>query len=213
MWSRCDRPGGWLSAGALVVALGVPVGAHAQAGQLMDIMQQEAPPFSHSSGLYAFTPPGGWFCQQAKGGKVECKTGKGPAPGTFVITYSTIEGRLDSELMAFNEERRLQKLPHFKKTGGGRLVLGGAKASVRSFTFDYQGNTEYPVAVEELYVVTGGKAIRLHFETMARAMPAYGGDLRQIYDTLGVAEVDEMGQVITPAEPRSKDQKPGRHRP
>jgi hypothetical protein len=134
---------------------------------------------------------------------VECRTQIGSAQGVCTITHFTIPGKLDAELMAFNAEKELKKLPHYRKTGGGRLLLGEAKASIRSFMFDYQGNTEYPVAVEELYLVTGGKAVRVHFETMARAMPGYANDLRAVYDTLGLAEVDGLGQVVTPATPRN----------
>ncbi|MEW5854866.1 MAG: hypothetical protein AB2A00_39180 [Myxococcota bacterium] len=171
------------------------------------MFQNEEPAFGHSTGLFAFTPPSGWACQQLKDGAVECRTGNGDAPGLATITHATIEGNLDAELMALNSEKALKKLPHYRRTGGGRLLLGGVKASIRSFTFDYQGNTEYTVAVEELYVVTGSKAVRVHFETMALAMPSYGGDLKALYDTFAVAEVDASGQVVTPAKPRPLNKK------
>jgi hypothetical protein len=200
-WSLCTLG---MAAAADLVA---PRVAHAQAGEVMELMGEDVPPFVHSTGLYALRPAPGWRCMQLRDGAVECKTDNGPSVGVCTITYSTIAGQLDSELMAFNEERKLKKLKHFRKTGGGRLLLGDVKASLRSFTFDYQGNTEYPVAVEELYVVSGGKAIRVHFETMAHAMPSYGADLKQLYDTLGVAEVDDTGTVVQPAEPRSAQKK------
>lgn len=200
-WSLCTL------ATAAAPDLLAPRTAHAQAGEVMDMMGDEGAAFVHSTGLYAMRPANSWRCNQLRDGAVECRTDSGPAQGVCTITFATIAGQLDSELMAFNEERKLKKLPHFRKTGGGRLLLGDVKASLRSFTFDYQGNTEYPVAVEELYVVSGGKAIRVHFETMAHAMPAYGMDLKQLYDTLGVAEVDDNGTVVQPAEPRSAQKK------
>lgn len=193
-------------------SLWIPTARAGEASEMMDMMANESPAFVHSSGLYAFRPPSGWFCNQVKGGAVECRAERGPHQGSCSITYFTQQGQLDSELMAFNEEQKLKKLPHFKKTGGGKFLLGGAKASLRSFVYDYQSHTEYTVAVEELYVVTGGKAIKVHFETMASAMPAYAGDLKHLYDTLGVAEVDDTGNVVQPAEARSaqKKKKPAR---
>ncbi|MBI5497812.1 MAG: hypothetical protein HY904_22585 [Deltaproteobacteria bacterium] len=180
-----------------VLAAAVP----ARANDLEGMFGNSEPPFEHSTGLYAFLPPGGWNCQQQRDSSVQCQASSTGA--MLRIEHWTIEGQLDSELMAFNEERKLQKLPHFRKNGGGRLLLGDVKASIRSFVFDYQGNAEYPVAVEELYVVSGGKAIRVHFEVMARAMPSHARDLKQLYDTFGVAEVDALGQVVTAARPRN----------
>jgi hypothetical protein len=178
--------------------------AGAQAINPADLFGDGPLPFSHSTGLYMFIPPQGWSCQQLRDSSVECQTNNGPAPGTMRITHMTIEGDLDAELMALNAERDLKKLPHYRKSGGGRLLLGTTKAALRSFQFDYLGNTELPVAVEELYVVTGAKAIRLHFETMARSMPAYMQDLKLVYDTFGVAEVDAAGQVVQVAKPRQQ---------
>src|SRR5688500_20089039 len=56
--------------------------------------QQEG--FAHATGLYAFVPPGGWSCNQLRGGAVECRTANGGAPGVATITHTTIEGTLDS---------------------------------------------------------------------------------------------------------------------
>ncbi len=175
----------------------------ARAGDMDFLEGNNAPAFTHSTGLYAFLPPGGWNCRQLPDSAAECRTSNGGAPAVLTISHLTVEGQLDSELMAINTEKALKKLPHYKRLGGGRLLLGGVKASIRSFTFDYQGNTEYPVAVEELYVVSGGKAVRLHFETMTSAMPTYSGELRKVYDTFAVGEVDALGQVVNPAQPRN----------
>jgi hypothetical protein len=169
----------------------------------MEMFQDSEPPFAHSTGLYCLVPPPGWVCQQLRDSSVECRSNNGPQPGLLTITHQTVEGQLDSELMALNAEKNLKKLPHYQRTGGGRLLLGDVKASIRSFRFDYQANNEYPVAVEELYVVSGGKAMRLHFETMLHAMPSYMLDLKKVYDTLGVAEVDALGQVVQGAQPRN----------
>ena len=194
----------WLLCSALLL----PSTAAAQVDPA-ELFGDKAMPFTHSTGLFMFIPPQGWMCQQLRDSSVECKTNGGPAPGTLRITHMTIEGNLDAELMALNAERDLKKLPHYQKSGGGRMLLGTTKAALRSFTFDYLGNTELPVAVEELYVVTGGKAIRVHFETMYHSMPAYMGDLKQVYDTFGVAAVDAAGQVVQIAKPR---QQPKRRR-
>lgn len=191
----------WRTGVALTAALlGAP--AHARA-DVTDMFGQNEPPLVHSTGLFALVPPSGWNCQQLKDSSVECNTSNGPQPGVLTITHQTVEGQPDCELMALNAESALKRLPHYRRTGGGRFLLGGVKAAIRSFTFDYQSNTEYPVAVEELYVVSGGKAIRLHFETMSAAMPAYMLDLKKVYDTFGVAEVDVLGQVVQGARPRN----------
>jgi len=178
--------------------------APAAAQDIVDLFNERPPQIMHTSGLFTFVPPNGWDCHQNKDSSVECRTNNAGAAGTLFVTHSTIQGVLDSELMALNSEKDLKKLPHYQRVGGGRILLGELKASIRSFVFDYQGNTEYPVAVEQLYVVSGSKAIKLHFETMRRTMPGYARDLKLVYDTFSVGEVDALGQVVKPAELRGQ---------
>jgi hypothetical protein len=199
-WSRAT----WRAPSLLLAAALAAAAPDARAGgEVLEMFNNAEPPFAHSTGLFAFLPPPGWSCQQNRDSSVECRGQNGPQPGVLTVTHQTVEGQLDAELMALNAEKQLKRLPHYQRTGGGRLLLGDVKAAIRSFRFDYQGNNEYPVAVEELYVVSGGKAIRVHFETMLLAMPHYMGDLKRFYDTLGVAEVDAMGQVVAGAQPRN----------
>ena len=92
-------------------------------------------------------------------------------------------GTAPMQLLLRAREMRLAKLPHFQENGRGELSLGGAPAASVLGNFWYQGNAEYPRAVEEVFVVVGNEAFEMHFECFGPAMAALRPDVLHFYGT------------------------------
>lgn len=180
---------------ALVLTLAAPALAQ------MELFQKKPPPFVHPEGYYSLSLPRGWESQLRPDGTFEASATNGDT-GKLTIHRVNVERDVDTELVALNAHRELRKLPHFKDGGGGRLKIGGKPASIRSFEFDYMGNTEYTISVEELYVVSGTVLFVVHFEVMKRSFRHFALDLKKIYDSLRVADVDAEGKPIHPVRPK-----------
>jgi len=184
----------------LLVAVVVALAGLAQA-QVEIFGPPKPAPFFHPKGFYAVGFPGGWSYELKPDGRLVATATRGRDKAQLTLTMTSVPKDADTENVALNAAKELRKLLHFKDGGGGRLKIAGKPASVRSFEFDYQGNTEYTITVEELYVVSGPVLFTLHFEVMKRSFPAYAGDLKSIYDSLMVAEIDAEGKpfkVVAP---------------
>jgi hypothetical protein len=164
----------------------------------LDIFQKKPRPFLHPEGYYLVAMPRGWEGQLQADGSFAASASRGRDQGKLTIRMASVERDVDTELVALNAHRELRKLPHFKDGGGGRLKVGGKPASIRSFEFDYMGNTEYTISVEELYVVSGTVLFVVHFEVMKRSLRHYALDLSIIYDSMRVAEIDATGKPTRP---------------
>ena len=64
-----------------------------------------------------------------------------------------------------NQMDRFQQKPHFKKISEARTKLDGSPAITVAFQYDYLGNVEYTVGVQQLIMVRGGKLYLIHLET------------------------------------------------
>jgi hypothetical protein len=182
----------------------LPVLAAAQLQQILG--NKRPPPFVHPQGFYAVTFPRGWDHELKPNGQMVDTATKGDQ-ALFTVTMESVPGDVDTEMVALNAGRKLRELPHYKDGGGGRLTIGGKPASIHSFQFNYQGNTEYQVAVEELYVVSGSVLFTIHFEVMRRSFPKFRKDLKQLYDGFAVAEIDATGHPKRKARPKSSKRK------
>ncbi|MFH1812203.1 MAG: hypothetical protein ABIJ09_25930 [Pseudomonadota bacterium] len=165
--------------------------------------QRRPPPFFHPKGYYAVEFPGGWEHKLTAQGQLVANKLAGDR-AELTITMKSVPNKVDTEMVAHNAGIALRKLPTFVDRGGGTLTVAGKPASVRSFEFDYQGNTEYTVAVEELYIVSGSVLYTVHFEVLKRSFRNFQKDLQKIYGSIIVAEIDADGQPMHPVRPRAK---------
>jgi hypothetical protein len=184
----------------VVAALVLSAGAHAQIQELFE--GKRTPPTVHPKGYFALELPRGWNAEFDAKGDMLATGGSGDVAQLRISVQTLPTADADTELVALNHSRELRKLPNFRDGGGGRLKIGGKPASIRSFLFDYNGNTEYTVSVEELYIVSGRVMIMLHFEVMKRSFANYGKDLKQIYDSLGIADMGADALPLKPATAR-----------
>ena len=140
--------------------------------QIDAMLGKKVPPLLHPGGYYALVPPRSWSNEFTRDGQLIMQA-KQRDQAELTITIKTLPAAdADTELVALNHARALKKLPNFRDGGGGRLTIGGKPASIRSFEFDYNANTEYTISVEELYIVSGRVLVLVHFEVMKRSFPA-----------------------------------------
>lgn len=197
----------YLALDSLIVPLTLLLLPQQAQAQLDSIIGPRRPPaFVHPQGFFTIQLPRGWQAKLDKDGNMIAHKMAGDK-AELTLRMSKVPMNADTEMVAFNKGRKLRKLPHYVDGGGGRLKVSGKKASVHSFAFDYRGNTEYTIAVEEMYVVSGSILFTLHFEVLKRSMPHFKKDLMQIYSGLKVAEIDATGQPILPQQKRKKHKK------
>lgn len=85
------------------------------------------------------------------------------------------------QLLLRARESRLSKLPHFRENGRRDIAIGGHPGAAVIGDYWYQGNAEYPRAVEELFVIVGNEAFEMHFECFAPMADAIHADVMAFY--------------------------------
>lgn len=85
------------------------------------------------------------------------------------------------QLLLRARESRLSKLPHFREHGRRDIAIGGNPGAAVIGDYWYQGNAEYPRAVEELFVIVGNEAFEMHFECFAPLADTIHADVMAFY--------------------------------
>jgi hypothetical protein len=96
---------------------------------------------------------------------------------------SVMEGARAKQLMLRAVELRLKKLPHFNETSRRDVNIGGVQGAAVTGVFWYQGNAQYPSAIEEIFLVLGTDAYELHFECFAPLSGQMAGELNRLYQS------------------------------
>jgi hypothetical protein len=112
---------------------------------------------------------------------------------------AVMEGARARQLLLRAVELRLKKLPHFTETSRRDVNLGGVQGAAVTGVFWYQGNAQYPRALEEVFLVLGQDAYELHFECFAPLSGQMAGELNRLYQSF----------IPRPAMPSDTPQTPG----
>ena len=107
-------------------------------------------------------------------------------PGTAwlqVQRTSVFEGSRARQLLVRAVESRLKKLPHFTELQRRDVVVNGIKGASLLGTYWYQGNAQFPRAIEEVYLVLGKDAFELHFECFEPLTSAVADELNKVYES------------------------------
>lgn len=80
-------------------------------------------------------------------------------------------------------DERLSKMPRFVLKSKRRVTLAGHKAAMISGTYAFQGNIQYPRAIEEVYVVVGAEAFVFHFDVFEAVAAQYVDQLNSFYQS------------------------------
>ena len=86
--------------------------------------------------------------------------------------------------MALNaREQRLRELPHWQEHGQRKVIVGGRPAVVITGQYAFQGNIQYPITLEEVYVVVDEEAFVIHFECFTPDAGRYTRAMETFYST------------------------------
>lgn len=185
----------------LLVALFVVTGAlvaspsFAQSGDQMEFLFGQKPkPFIDPAGFYAAILPNGFDCE-ARARQVKCRGNRG-VQAELSIDVIDVPASATADIAMLNQMDRFKEKPHFKQIAKGKTRLDGAPALTTSFSYDYMGNVEYSVGVQQLIMVRGGKLYLIHFESRLDQFAAHKADLEQLYRSFKPARLDGGGNPI-----------------
>lgn len=92
-----------------------------------------------------------------------------------------VPGAQARQLAARGKEFGLSQLPHFREIGRRDVVFNGNVGASVFGVYWFQGNAQYPRAVEEVYVVVGQEAYEFHFECFEPMAGAIASDVNRVY--------------------------------
>ena len=166
------------------------LGAAARAQTIRDSLglTLTKPPISYVAPgrLFALQVPGGWevVAREDDTNVVEFRAVDRPGDGVLTVRRVSVpEGAHPRQLVLNALEQRLNKLANFKLVARRDLKIGALKGASVVGTYSYQGNVQYPLALEEVYVVTGAEAFVFHFEAFEPLAAGYSEDLDRFYGT------------------------------
>lgn len=94
-----------------------------------------------------------------------------------------LPGAQARQLAARGHEFVLSKLPHFREVGRRDVIFNGNVGASIFGVYWFQGNAQYPRAVEEVYVVAGQEAYEFHFECFEPMAGAIAEDVNRVYSS------------------------------
>lgn len=165
--------------------LAISPAAHAQQQDMFSPMgAPPQAPYIAPNRLFALNLPPGWITRTFpdRPDFVEVRMADRPGTAWLQVQRTLVaEGAKPRQMMARAVELRLKKLPHFREMLRRDVEINGVKAASVVGTYWYQGNAQYPRAVEEVYLVLGHDAYELHFECFEPYSHALAGDLNRLY--------------------------------
>lgn len=174
--------------------IGAPL-AHAEDGLDQLLFGNKPKPFIEPSGYYAVILPSGFDCEAKVSRHVECRSNRG-TNALLTLDVLDVPESATSDIAMLNQMDRFQQKPHFKLITKSQTKLDGSPAITVAFQYDYLGNVEYTVGVQQLIMVRGGKLYLLHLETPLSTFGAHKKDLEQLYGSFKPARLDASGNPI-----------------
>ena len=114
----------------------------------------------------------------------EFRPGNPQADASLMIRRIQVPlGANPRQLLLKAVEQRLNKLPNLKVLKQGDTSIATLPAASITAIYSYQGNLQYPRAVEEVYLVHKDEAFIFHFECFEPYAGALAKDLNSIYQT------------------------------
>ena len=153
-----------------------------RAQQELGLGPPPAKAFLSPDGSFATKVPMGWVARDFP----QAKTVQFAIPGAGaawlqVQRLQVPQGAQPKQLLLRAREHRLDKLPHFRVLGMQEVLINGVRAATLAGDFWFQGNAEYPRAVEEVFLVVGNEAYEMHFECFAPMAASMRADLTAFY--------------------------------
>lgn len=174
--------------------LTVPSSAHANDDPFGFFLGQKPKPYIDPAGFYAAILPTGFDCE-AKARKVKC-TGNRGVQAILTIDVLDVPASATADIAMLNQMDKFKEKPHFKLLQKGKIKIDGTPSVLVNFAYDYMGNVEYQVGVEEVIMVRGGKLYLIHQEMRLDQLAVHKKDLEQLYRSFKPARIDAGGNPI-----------------
>jgi hypothetical protein len=181
----------------LLIAIAIAVATvapHARADELQFLFGQKPKPLVDPAGYFRVLLPGGFDCE-AGPRKVNCRGNRGVQSSLMMAVYD-VPTSATVELVFLNESEKFGKKPHYKLLSKKKQKLDGTPALLATYTYDFNGNVEYPVLVHAFYMVRGSKQYLIQFEGRKDQFAEHSEDLKNLYATFKAARVDGGGHPI-----------------
>ncbi|HEY4223621.1 MAG TPA: hypothetical protein VGO62_19830 [Myxococcota bacterium] len=169
-------------------------GARAQDDLSGIFFGQKPKPFIDPAGYYAAILPTGFDCE-AKARHVQCKGNRG-VEALLTIDVVDVPASASADIAMLNQMDKFKQKPHFKLLQKGAIKVDKSPATLVDFSYDYLGNVEYSVGVEELIMVRSGKLYLVHEEMRLDQLGVHKKDLQQLYASFKPARVDAGGNPV-----------------
>jgi hypothetical protein len=111
------------------------------------------------------------------------------------------KGAHPKQLMRNAVETRLKKLPGFAIAAQREVTVAGYKAAAVTGGYSYQGNIQFPLTVEEIFVVVGSESFVFHFECFSPVAGDLAGDINSFYTTFQPRPASGEASPFSPQEP------------
>jgi hypothetical protein len=183
-----------LVAAVLLVLLSVTAARAEAEDGVGFLLGQKPKPFIDPAGFYAAILPTGFNCE-AKARKVTC-TGNRGVDAVLTIDVLDVPASANADIAMLNQMDKFKEKPHFKLLQKGKIKIDGTPSVLVNFAYDYMGNVEYQVGVEEVIMVRGGKLYLIHQEMRLDQLSVHKKDLEQLYRSFKPARIDAGGNPI-----------------
>ena len=142
--------------------------------------------FESPDGLFKVQLPGKWQVTEFRPGQSATLRPAGARPETqLIIQRIAVPPGAHPRLLRLKAvENRLGKLPGLRELAKADAVISGFPAAAITASYHYQGNIQYPRAIEEVFIVAGNEAFILHFECFEPDGSAYAQAVGIIYQSL-----------------------------
>jgi len=165
-------------------------------------------PLIDPGGFYAVVLPPGFDCA-ASPRHVKCQSNRG-TQATLNIDVNDVPTSATVELLVLNQSDEFKKKPHYRLLSKKAVSIDGSKAMLATFTYDYNGNVDYPLVAQVLYVVKHTKAYIVAFESRGEHFGAHKSDLERVYGSFKTARLDGGGNpIIEDLEPKDAKRQDG----
>lgn len=142
-------------------------------------------PFTAPDRSFAVQLPPTWQAREVKvGAKAVQFRIFGAGDAWMMVRQIPIpEGAKPRQLLARAKEERLNKLPHFVEEGRRDVTFNGVPGAAIIGSFWYQGNAQYPRAVQEVFLIVGQQAFEFHLECFEPLAGQLAVEANQVYNS------------------------------
>ena len=155
-------------------------------GELGALFQGKAQPFVAPGRLFSVQIPGHWGVALHDNDPytIDFRLPSNFGGALLQIRRIVVPPRARPRQLLLNAlDLRLRKLPNFKEHNRRNVQIAGRKGSALLGTYTYQGNIQYPRALEEVYLVAGEEAFIFHFECFEPEAARFATDLNRFYQS------------------------------